>query len=1183
LHKKLAAALTISIFLLSTLAILAPVNAHFTLGNLTDSPRYRTDDFDPHYNGVIGYVWPGAGSNTYFGYPNSIPSNLLFAPGYQSPYPGQKPPLAPSPTWYQVEGNAYSPFGAILVGSTGDLIFAINATSSSTAGPTFKYGNWSSWYILIPPEFTGVTKGQVVSTLTNEYGDISVRSLSADDRYAPGWTAVQVSAEGTHNNRYINFTAAGGLNAWYYVRINGVKAPTIAGRYFFKMLLDGNSSDPSKALATPKGYNYTYWVPPQNWPVVLVKGEIDPAIITGTIMYGGFNIYTPLYNNPVQEAGKVWAHMTAKIDPYTNQPITGGQLTDAVAYFNATAKGHYELEGLAAGVYDIYASVAGYPTTIIAPGVTVLKGQSLHFNGYVNPGVVIHGTVYSKHSFGDEPFPRNDYVKVEIYDKPTVGSGYGQLASGLLPVSWSPLPSIAANDTGAKGIFSNSGKDKYETLMESYWPVDSTTYAGFAGGQAQAYDGNYYQQNVEFPWHAYYGDNFYDPQGVGPAQTWYVHSGANLFLYQFGEKGLYGAPRDLDGHVPQIFSTWVNGLTPGRYYVRVWLTQYVQTQIDGATFREYYFDVAANEWAGDVAVPLDLLLGSYVVKTVHLHDTPGTLATQPDSTGALYLHATLVDAAGTVWAHNITAVTPGTDADPKIVLAGVDRRWDGKDYGIPAGVYKPMTYMEGYVQQTFDMVALSLSGTPVYISNHLYRGVGWNITAYSIDFEQPRVDRMWQWGGEPLYISIVDSTGTEVDKNKATQSSTVNNVWVSGDGVNTALSHTHGVFFGSSASYDNEGGFAKYIGIFNRDLFTDWYDDSTSFESGQYSLKGYTYGYIQNKDFTYFGQKGQVVDGKVNLIIGVNLTIQVVFKKEHILTATPWNMSMRVRVFDDSGALRAEWMTSDEHYPLTNAAGTIKFNYLPAGTASVTIHTAGIDEEVSTQDDAGDPAGLAPNAYGIPGAPDYTGGYSVEVDFVNWYNGYDPVTGAGPGTYWYPPPIGLLEGESFHTVPGSPAGPFGYTGTVLAANHLGPYGQEGVWSLPNAHESGEVSGVWEVDQRGYVGGGLTAFTWSNERRPVSWALFSVSGAPLGNTTLKTYSLDGTYDGFLPGGTYSLTITEPGYTAFTTPFVVTEGQATAGLFVEIQRANIPIPEFSGLAVVLLSTLAASLFLLRRRRH
>ena len=35
---------------------------------------------------------------------------------------------APSNSWYQLESDAYAPFGAVLTGSTGDLIFALNAT-----------------------------------------------------------------------------------------------------------------------------------------------------------------------------------------------------------------------------------------------------------------------------------------------------------------------------------------------------------------------------------------------------------------------------------------------------------------------------------------------------------------------------------------------------------------------------------------------------------------------------------------------------------------------------------------------------------------------------------------------------------------------------------------------------------------------------------------------------------------------------------------------------------------------------------------------------------------------------------------------------------------------------------------------------------------------------------------------
>ena len=84
--------------------------------------------------------------------------------------------------------------------------------------------------------------------------------------------------------------------------------------------------------------------------------------------------------------------------------------------------------------------------------------------------------------------------------------------------------------------------------------------------------------------------------GVGPPQTWFVQGGtADPFHFQFGMVGLYGAPRDLSGMVPQVYATWVNGLTAGTYSVRAWVFRYVQSGIDGSTFQEYTFNITPNE------------------------------------------------------------------------------------------------------------------------------------------------------------------------------------------------------------------------------------------------------------------------------------------------------------------------------------------------------------------------------------------------------------------------------------------------------------------------------------------------------------------------------------------------------------------------------------------------------------
>ena len=181
MHKKLAAMLTIAIFAMGTLAVAVPVSAHFTLGDLTPTYRYHANDFDPHVPGVIGYVWPGGGLNAYSGSPASV--NPATGPGYQSPYPGGNPVGAPTSSWYQLEGDTYAPFGAILAGSTGDLIFALNATACATQGeePTSATdctvgdrftGHWDTLAIAIPPGFTVPDASQVVASFTNDYSAI---------------------------------------------------------------------------------------------------------------------------------------------------------------------------------------------------------------------------------------------------------------------------------------------------------------------------------------------------------------------------------------------------------------------------------------------------------------------------------------------------------------------------------------------------------------------------------------------------------------------------------------------------------------------------------------------------------------------------------------------------------------------------------------------------------------------------------------------------------------------------------------------------------------------------------------------------------------------------------------------------------------------------------------------------
>ena len=139
----------------------------------------------------------------------------------------------------------------------------------------------------------------------------------------------------------------------------------------------------------------------------------------------------------------------------------------------------------------------------------------------------------------------------------------------------------------------------------------------------------------------------------------------------------------------------------------------------------------------------------------------------------------------------------------------------------------------------------------------------------------------------------------------------------------------------------------------------------TAFPAGQYDLRAFTYGYVQNKAYSAYGMPGQVADMKINLVIGVNVTLDILFKKEHIITPTAANMSGRVRLFDDGGNLVAEWMSSEgtyvtgsgfsraadgtTQYPFGNTAvipdrhtPLNTYNYIPGGTTILHVLMAGL-------------------------------------------------------------------------------------------------------------------------------------------------------------------------------------------------------------------------------------------------
>ncbi|MGP8068590.1 MAG: DUF4365 domain-containing protein [Candidatus Bathyarchaeia archaeon] len=470
-----------------------------------------------------------------------------------------------SRTWTSRSKPAENTFGqTMLTGSTEDLMFAVNSTfpfsdmlaQTGTSNDILQIlgirrpESYDTVLIYLPPGFT-LNESSVVTPHVSP--NIQVLRLSPFDIYAPGWTVVCVAA----NQNSLSGSQVGSdtenlrtFDRDYYVRLKHVTAPQISGKYFFKIALLQRNGEPvprSKRYVTTStdlGVRRSSFVRSDNWPILVVKGEVTPSIITGTLRYGDL-ASPPLRGGPIKEAGRVYARMTNRLDPYTSQERPDLPRIDAVGYFSPAALGHYELHGVAPGIYDIYAQAAGYPISIIVSNVKVEKGASLQFDECLQPGPVIHGEVLAQNKLVNVPWINDAEVMVQIFDSPT---------RQLIPdpssrqVSWSPrVPT---------------------------------------------------EQNLQ--------DSKRGPQDVGPPQEWIVHRGATApFRFEYGVTGEFGAPRDLDGMVSQIYATWVNGLTPGIYYVRASISDYAQTDARGQ-FLDYRFVVKPQEWAAELELQIRL-------------------------------------------------------------------------------------------------------------------------------------------------------------------------------------------------------------------------------------------------------------------------------------------------------------------------------------------------------------------------------------------------------------------------------------------------------------------------------------------------------------------------------------------------------------------------------------------------
>jgi hypothetical protein len=1287
----------------------------------------------------------------------------------------------------------------LAINFTNPCAFGWNDVDNECGRGTPYKANYTGIAVYIPPEFdlsnlvTAYNPGLIQTTFAANANDVfAIWKASQTDPWGPGWWVLSMGGD-------IHWWPQHDYREWYYMRINDVGAPKIAGRYFFKVFLfdqffnfvypgmtrnllinghqcavcnEGTAANPSYSIVPYSGATNAT-VPVENWPVLLVKGEIDPGIITGTIRYGSYN--TTLYGDPINLPGRVRAVGVA-LDPYQSGLVRTGRQVEARGYFNASAGGHFEVEGLAPGVYDLYASAAGYPEQLIASEVTILPGQSLHLDGYLNPGPVIEGQVFSKHMFGDTPWPNQPRpVYVEIYGNDDYADSDVVARS---PLNFTHQPYMAYD----WDYFARNPTAPTPRLVAFPWDARTATWGG-----------SYYSETFIAPTtSANYNshppitcggvvDACTKPNGVGPAQYWWVDSGGvftngggpSSFIFRFGVEGVYGAPTEFDGHIPQSFAGWVNGLTPGRYWVRVWINGYVQTLADGDTLDTVHFDITPAMWGGDVYVPVDLRVASSILVVSHFHDQPHTFQDCPidgckgnEATGLArgnrFLIVELRNSSGSLVGMNFTFVQASQSSAVVEVngfgMLGPDtlgvkysyyNYQDYRDYGLPPGTYHIYLYMRGYLEDEVQSASVTLSDNPTTVTEQLHRGARLNITVYSVDWELPRVQRPWEFPGAQFRLYIADETGriygyvgysdlgtpdregeparqpvcyvrstTEpfcptgtpqvIAPDDSTGSTIVVDSW---DGYSATEVDSPGIipgqvrYGGGYAPLWDIGGFLVSTSDY-RFGQTDNYTAYNALKTRTYFPYALTYGYVQRREFNFYAIEGGIANGQMNLLEGVNLTLNVVFKDEGNLEPTQFNMSMRVRVFDqngnlvatasskspDTGSLRTDF-SSGSFYGLGRFTGasidpalTISESYYPdpftpspspgpnpQGTDTLTTIAAdssadtflwygtwpvgaegspitgwqGFDSDPSHQglsafatfqsntnswgleewkttipynteqvrvflagiyDPFGDPLDYFASGvlhtrswktnrgeaidsmyYGVLGATadgGYAGPWSVEVDCWNEYPKPQKGFGIAPPTAsWYPPVEGLLEGDSFHLIPAGEGAGFGFVGSSLSANGLGPYAQSEEWSLPNSRIGSEVSGVYSLAKQGHISGQIEDFNYFGGLDTASWAMVEATSIT-GNVTLTQWSWDGHFDMYLPPAGYTLIVSQwgtrgnVGYNASESRIEISPGESITDLEFILNRSAVPLNESGG--TMGLAIFAATLFMIRDRK-
>ena len=113
---------------------------------------------------------------------------------------------------------------------------------------------------------------------------------------------------------------------------------------------------------------------------------------------------------------------------------------------------------------------------------------------------------------------------------------------------------------------------------------------------------------------------------------------------------------------------------------------------------------------------------------------------------------------------------------------------------------------------------------------------------------------------------------------------------------------------------------------------------------------------------------------------------------------------------------------------------------------------------------------------------------------------------------------------------------------------------------------------------GYVQGWVYGFDMYDELIPLEWVNVTASNGDY--RFVASTGVNGSYEMFLPTGTYNLTVSAPGYKSYSGTIAVSNGSSST-INVDLYESGVPVPEFPAQAISLLMILGVAAALLTKK--